>query len=158
VSARILRVVGSPRVVAEFASLDAAAREDGLGQKAYEELLELTSTSAWLLRCDCSHEVLGSLLLQQAADEVEVLFVGVRPSYRRRGFGEGLIRAGLAAATAEGARSAFLEVRASNVGALRLYEGVGFKTVGTRRGYYADGEDACVMMCSIQAFERTRVR
>jgi ribosomal-protein-alanine N-acetyltransferase len=42
----------------------------------------------------------------------------------------------------------FLEVRASNAAAIRLYEGNGFDTVGRRVNYYpaADGrEDALVM-------------
>ncbi|MFL5893617.1 MAG: GNAT family N-acetyltransferase, partial [Thermoleophilaceae bacterium] len=39
-----------------------------------------------------------------------------------------------------------LEVRRSNAGAIALYEGFAFRSVGTRRRYYADnGEDALVM-------------
>ena len=39
-----------------------------------------------------------------------------------------------------------LEVRASNHGAMALYEKLGFKVIGRRRGYYTDdGEDAVVM-------------
>jgi ribosomal-protein-alanine N-acetyltransferase len=39
-----------------------------------------------------------------------------------------------------------LEVRASNHGAMALYERLGFKVIGRRRGYYTDdGEDAVVM-------------
>ena len=38
-----------------------------------------------------------------------------------------------------------LEVRPSNKGAIHLYESLGFKSVGRRRGYYEDGEDAEIM-------------
>ena len=39
-----------------------------------------------------------------------------------------------------------LEVRVSNVGAIRLYERFGFRARGVRRGYYTDNrEDALVM-------------
>ena len=38
-----------------------------------------------------------------------------------------------------------LEVAASNMAAIALYERLGFRQVGRRKGYYADGEDACLM-------------
>ena len=42
--------------------------------------------------------------------------------------------------------SALLEVRASNAAAIAMYQRhLGFATVGRRRGYYADGEDALLM-------------
>ena len=41
--------------------------------------------------------------------------------------------------------SAWLEVRASNVGAVALYEQLHFTERATRRKYYSDGEDAIVM-------------
>ena len=51
-----------------------------------------------------------------------------------------------------GGRECFLEVRASNTTAYRLYERYGFNEVGRRRAYYpaADGrEDALVMACTL---------
>ena len=45
---------------------------------------------------------------------------------------------------------ATLEVRKSNVGALALYEDLGFRTVGVRKGYYVDEcEDAIVMVLDL---------
>ena len=41
--------------------------------------------------------------------------------------------------------TAFLEVRASNAAACRLYSKMGFEEVGIRKGYYSDGEDALLM-------------
>ena len=43
-----------------------------------------------------------------------------------------------------------LEVRASNFGAQQLYEQLGFKKVGLRRRYYANGEDAILMNLSVK--------
>jgi ribosomal protein S18 acetylase RimI-like enzyme len=39
----------------------------------------------------------------------------------------------------------FLEVRAGNLAARRLYRGLGFRDLGVRRGYYGPGQDAIVM-------------
>jgi ribosomal-protein-alanine N-acetyltransferase len=44
-----------------------------------------------------------------------------------------------------GIEKAILEVRRSNLPAIRLYERLGFEPAGVRKGYYQDtGEDALV--------------
>jgi ribosomal-protein-alanine N-acetyltransferase len=51
-----------------------------------------------------------------------------------------------------GARVVFLEVRPSNVDAIRLYEATGFTQIGVRRGYYQaeqGREDAIVMRLQV---------
>ena len=81
-----------------------------------------------------------------AADEAQVMTVGVDAAYRRRGIGARLVDALLAAAREHGARTVLLEVRASDEGAQRLYRRAGFQPVGRRRHYYqAEREDAVVM-------------
>lgn len=78
--------------------------------------------------------------------ESEVMTVGVAASWQRRGIGALLVDALLAAARRAAARWVFLEVRAGDDGARRLYHRAGFRDLGVRRGYYQpDGEDAVVM-------------
>jgi ribosomal protein S18 acetylase RimI-like enzyme len=84
----------------------------------------------------------GFALARGAAQELEVLLVVVAPHARRRGIGRALVAALLAAA---GAQRAHLEVRASNRGAIALYERAGFVASGLRKRYYADAEDALTM-------------
>ncbi len=87
----------------------------------------------------------GLVLARMAADEAEVLTIGVAPDTRRRGHGAALLRGALAAARARGAGAMFLEVAAGNAPALALYAREGFAEVGRRRRYYADGADALVL-------------
>ena len=55
-------------------------------------------------------------------------------------------------ARALGAKRATLEVRASNVGARRLYERLGFTVSGSRRNYYTNPvEDALILWADIGA-------
>ncbi|NLP18092.1 MAG: ribosomal protein S18-alanine N-acetyltransferase [Firmicutes bacterium] len=78
--------------------------------------------------------------------EAHVTNLAVHPDYRRRGLGEVLMRCLMARAYGAGARCITLEVRQSNRAAQKLYEKLGFKGVGYRRGYYSDNqEDALVM-------------
>ena len=50
----------------------------------------------------------------------------------------------------KGIEKIFLEVRAGNFVAQKLYEKRGFTIISKRKGYYADGEDALVMAKEIK--------
>lgn len=79
-------------------------------------------------------------------EDADVMTIGVVAGWRRLGVGARLLDALLDAARASRARRVFLEVRASDEGAQRLYERAGFRPIGIRRGYYQPGNaDALVM-------------
>jgi ribosomal-protein-alanine N-acetyltransferase len=106
----------------------------------------LRRADADLLVAEESNEVVGYTVFWCVLDQGELGNVSVAPGWRRRGIGEGLIRAVLDCARERGVRQVFLEVRVSNVGAQRLYERFGFVEIGRRRNYYLDPvEDALVM-------------
>jgi ribosomal-protein-alanine N-acetyltransferase len=81
-------------------------------------------------------------LCLRLGDEAELLRIGVDPATRGRGIAGLLLDATLARLRELGIRRCWLEVRPSNRTALRLYAKHGFRHEGTRRRYYADGEDA----------------
>ncbi len=88
----------------------------------------------------------GGVLL---AEEAQVLTIGVARSHQRRGIGGVLLHDLLSVAGAH-AREVFLEVRASDEVARRLYERHGFTVIGRRRNYYPRiGEDALVMRAGL---------
>jgi ribosomal-protein-alanine N-acetyltransferase len=79
-------------------------------------------------------------------DEIHINNVAVRPALRGSGIGTALMHHVLAEGASLGARRATLEVRASNTGARRLYERLGFYVAGTRRNYYSQPvEDALIL-------------
>jgi ribosomal-protein-alanine N-acetyltransferase len=80
------------------------------------------------------------------ADELQLLAIATHPDVRRRGVGGRLIARLLEVARERAVAVATLEVRRGNRPAIALYERAGFVVAGTRRGYYADGEDALVML------------
>jgi ribosomal-protein-alanine N-acetyltransferase len=91
-------------------------------------------------------EIVGYAGLWRMHDEAHVTTVGVRRQDQGKGYGLALMLALIERAYAIGSRWMTLEVRASNFGAMALYEKLGFKVIGRRRGYYTDdGEDAIVM-------------
>lgn len=85
---------------------------------------------------DAHGETLGVLFDVIVAGEAEVLTLGVHPAARRQGIARWLLADLFGRAAAAGARQVVLEVAADNAAAFRLYESLGFVTVGRRRGYY----------------------
>ena len=90
--------------------------------------------------------VAGFCAFWLVVDEIHINNVAVLPELRGQGIGTALMRRVFDEANRLGARRATLEVRASNDGARRLYERLGFYVAGTRRDYYTNPvEDALIL-------------
>ncbi|HIY27127.1 MAG TPA: ribosomal protein S18-alanine N-acetyltransferase [Candidatus Acutalibacter pullistercoris] len=99
---------------------------------------ELTNPAVCFLVGEEAGEVLGYAGMHCAAGECYVDNVAVFPEARRQGVGRKLMEALLQAAAARGGEFLSLEVRPSNLEALALYRGLGFREVGRRRRFYDD--------------------
>ena len=78
-------------------------------------------------------------------EDGDIANVAVAPEYRKQGFGKRIFQALVERSFARGAERLFLEVRESNLPAIALYTGFGFRQIAVRKGYYSDGENALVM-------------
>jgi ribosomal-protein-alanine N-acetyltransferase len=88
----------------------------------------------------------GYLVISRYVDAWHVMNVAVSPSHRRRGIATMLLERLFELTAGRGRRGYTLEVRVSNTDAITLYERLGFKSRGVRRGYYTDNrEDALIM-------------
>jgi ribosomal-protein-alanine N-acetyltransferase len=111
----------------------------------------------FLVGVDRGDRVLGYLVARHAADEAEILNVGVAPGSRRQGVGRTLVAAALERLAGLGARQVYLEVRESNVAARALYRRFAFSEVSRRADYYRRPvEDAVVLRAAIPAEGVTR--
>lgn len=107
-------------------------------------------TGAHLLVCLADEEkVVGFVSARALFGEAEIFDLCVLRDKRRRGIGRALLRRLLDLLREEGVQEVFLEVRASNEGAQALYRSLGFSSSGSRRRYYADGEDAALFRCCL---------
>lgn len=100
----------------------------------------------------CSVELddilIGYGVMSTGAGEAHILNLCIAEAYRGKGIGGQLLAHLLEFARSLGVYEVFLEVRPSNIAAIRLYQSQGFAQIGTRRGYYqaVDGrEDAVVL-------------
>lgn len=78
-------------------------------------------------------------------DEADITNIAVKRDCRGQGIGKMLTSALIQEAKKQEIKAITLEVRVSNISAIRLYEGCGFKNAGIRKKYYPDGEDAIIM-------------
>jgi ribosomal-protein-alanine N-acetyltransferase len=91
----------------------------------------------------------GFLIFRATGDSYEILNMGVRPAFRRKGLASRLLRSFFSLPGVQQSR-VFLEVRCSNDGAIAFYERHGFREVARRKEYYSNPrEDALVL-----AYER----
>lgn len=87
-------------------------------------------------------------IMSTGAGEAHVLNLCVRPEAQSRGLARRLLKHLFNWARLFHIKTVFLEVRPSNVRAVRLYQRMGFCEVGIRKSYYPDTngrEDALVM-------------
>lgn len=95
------------------------------------------------------HQLRAYAFCTLVAGELQLLNLCVAPECQGQGLGRALMQRLLTLARDELCTIFLLEVRRSNTVARRLYESLGFKTLGVRKGYYPNGpgatEDALVM-------------
>jgi [ribosomal protein S18]-alanine N-acetyltransferase len=94
----------------------------------------------------------GFIVARRVASDLEILNFAVAPERRRRGVGNALFKEAVGWGTTFGAEKTFLEVRVSNLAAIRFYERHGFQVTGRRPRYYTSPiEDALVLAAPFAA-------
>jgi ribosomal-protein-alanine N-acetyltransferase len=107
---------------------------------------ELSKPSSICLGSFDGDRLVGYVIVSRYVDAWHVMNVAVTPEYRRRGLAGRMLTALFELTVHDERRGYTLEVRVSNEGAIALYERLGFRSSGIRRGYYTDNrEDALIM-------------
>lgn len=81
--------------------------------------------------------VAGYVIYSTVADESELLRIAVGKGYRKKGYGNLLVRSYCDEAKKTACRS-FLEVRATNDAAIALYVKNDYKKIAVRKNYYSN--------------------
>ena len=85
-------------------------------------------------------------------DEAHITTIAVKPEYMRKHIGEALIVKIIEDCYASKIKYLTLEVRESNIPAISLYRKYGFKSLGTRKGYYQDNNENALIMWTENIF------
>ena len=130
--------------VPQVAELERICFADPWSEKSVASELE-NKWALWLVALE-DDTVVGYIGSQSTVDETDVMNMAVHPDHRRRGIAEALIERLVLELKARGSHALMLEVRASNMPAISLYEKLGFLQVGLRKNYYRNPkEDALIL-------------
>lgn len=100
------------------------------------------------LKVNAERKMAGFAITQIVLDEATLFNIAIHPDWQRRGLGCTLLNALIVQLENRGVVTLWLEVRASNRGAIALYEDLGFNEVTRRRNYYpsAIGRENAIVM------------
>ena len=140
------------RDIASAVEIEKACFSLPWSEKSFEE--SLTRDDTIFLVCEETVEmqqvVTGYIGMYLSFDEASITNVAVSPNYRKRGYGDQLVKAAQNAAKEANISVIFLEVRVSNEPAIALYRRNGFENLGIRKKFYDHPvEDAYIMSCVI---------
>jgi ribosomal-protein-alanine N-acetyltransferase len=110
------------------------------------ELAKTSSICLGAFDTDAEEQLVAYLIISRYVDAWHVMNVAVHDDYRGQGVATQLLTRLFELTAGDDRRGYTLEVRVSNIAAIRLYERLGFVARGVRRGYYTDNrEDALIM-------------
>ncbi len=133
---RVSLLWANPEHAAEIATCHASLFAEPWDTASFEKLLENPGSTAFVARHGNPQQTLGFVVGVLAADEAEILSIGVTKPYQRNGVARRLIDALARAARNAEAKRLFLDVADDNIPALVLYSRLGFKEAGRRKAYY----------------------
>lgn len=132
----IIRADGNDAAL--LADLHGRCFDEGWSTDFITRLLGGKGVAALIAR-DHEAQPIGFAIARAAADEAELLTIGVTEAQRRSGAGRQLVEAVIVTMAHREVRRLHLEVSETNHAARRLYESLDFVPVGRRPGYYENG-------------------
>lgn len=107
---------------------------------------EIENPVSSILVYEVDERIVGYICYWLIVGEMQILNIATSSQFRRQGIAVQLLEEAFSLCSQADLSSAWLEVRAGNIGAIALYQQYGFIFSGMRKGYYRDGEDALVMV------------
>jgi len=104
---------------------------------------ELKQENGKLVYVEIKEKIMGYIMVRVVENEAQILNIAIDLPFQHRGYGKKLLQNALHELGTE--TDVFLEVRVSNLPAIKLYSEFNFEEIGVREQYYSDGENAIVM-------------
>jgi len=120
---------------------------DAWSRQAFEKEFNLDYSYRFVLEEE--GEIIGYAVVWQIYDEATIMSIAIKKDRWGKGYGKRLMEFLIEYFKGMVSRLV-LDVRRSNIRAIRLYQSLGFKIISERRGYYSDGEDAFQMTLELE--------
>ncbi|HAX61958.1 MAG TPA: ribosomal-protein-alanine N-acetyltransferase [Elusimicrobia bacterium] len=129
--------------ISAIAAIEKNSYPDPWSVKMFERELQLEFSNFFAVIKD--REIIGYVCFWTVSDEAQITNITVKEKFRRKGLGSRIMKYIINFAKAIEIKKMFLEVRASNYPALKLYEKFGFQEIDVRKRYYSNSDDAVIM-------------
>jgi len=129
--------------------LDRLILGQSLGEAAFEEELKDNPLNRYFVMEHESGEIVGHIGLWLDPPLAQVLNFYIVPNLRKQGLGTTLFAFALEECRRRSVDTVTLEVRPTNHSAIHFYQRFGFFKAAVRKQYYADGQDADLMLLSL---------
>jgi len=146
-----------PQDAVRIATMSRDYVEDGLGWgwTPARVLRSIRDRATNVVVAECGADLAGFGIMKYLDDDAHLLLFAVRPEYRRRGVGSGLVTWLESTATTAGIELIFLETRATNTAAREFYAARGYRELATLPRYYGS-EDAVRIGKDLGSFTAAR--
>ena len=104
-------------------------------------LYQYQNKNIWVY--EFKNKIIGYIIEQRCQNEIDLLSIAIDKTFQSRGFGKIFLIKFLQNIPANS--TVFLEVKRSNLIAIKLYIDLKFIKMSERKNYYHDGEDAILM-------------
>ena len=104
---------------------------------------ELKQENGKLVYVEIEKKIMGYIMVRVVKNEAQILNIAIDLPFQHRGYGKKLLQHTLHELGTQ--TNVFLEVRESNLPAIKLYSDFNFEEIGVREHYYSDGESEVVM-------------
>ncbi len=121
---------------------------DPWAKDSIREELKKTDHSLNLVS-EMDDKIIGYFFAHLVAGEAHILNLAINVAYQHQGLGKQFLKKILENYLQYA--DVFLEVKRSNFPAINLYLHFGFEEINIREGYYADGEDAVIMVKKVKS-------
>jgi ribosomal protein S18 acetylase RimI-like enzyme len=137
---------------ASIAALSRRLIEDGLPPSwpADRVLCHIKRTDSVVLTARCHGQLAGFAIMQFGDERAHLNLLAVETTHQRRSLGRQLMNWMHESALVAGTFLLGLELRATNTGAQRFYETLGYRPGGVMPGYYQGVEDALRMTLDLR--------
>jgi ribosomal-protein-alanine N-acetyltransferase len=133
---RVSLLWAGPERAAEITRVHAKVFLPAWDEASILKILDHPAATSFVATLGGPTDVIGFIIGQIAADESEILTIGVDPERQRHGVGKLLVQGLMRAVQRAEVRRMFLDVATDNMPALTLYSKMGFVPAGVRTAYY----------------------
>ena len=130
--------------VPEVAAIESMLFSQPWSERGFLESMKSRDTLYLVVKMQ--EKIIGYCGLLQSFEEADITNVAVHPEWQGKGIAFQMLQKLMELGRAKGIERYTLEVRVSNTPAVRVYEKLGFSSVGIRKNFYdMPREDAMIM-------------